>query len=162
MDAALLFIGSTDTGHPEVDVSLIQRVTQYVEAEALGSRVLFVERSDDVASYLSASDVFVLPSAREGHPKTLVEAMACGLAVVGTDAPGIRDVIVSGETGLLVENDRVAFREAIARLLADGDRRARLGRHARDYAREHFSFARVLEAEMTFLSEIAEGQSGVA
>src|SRR3546814_18364330 len=80
---------------------------------------------------INAGRIFVLPSSYEGHPKTLLEAMACGAAVIGTDVPGIREVIEDGRTGLLCAPTAAALRDAIERLLSDEPLRRRLGGHAR-------------------------------
>ena len=57
---------------------------------------------DDIRPYLAQCSVYVLPSYREGIPKTVLEAMACGRAVITTDAPGCRETVIDGETGFLV------------------------------------------------------------
>jgi glycosyltransferase involved in cell wall biosynthesis len=77
--------------------------------------------------------IYVICSKYEGNPKTLLEAMACGCAVIGTDVPGIKDVIEHRTNGLLVPEDPVALREAILRLHNDKPLRERLGRAARSY-----------------------------
>ncbi len=57
---------------------------------------------DDVRPYLEQCSVFILPSYREGTPKTNLEAMACGRAIITTDAPGCRETVVDGQNGFLI------------------------------------------------------------
>jgi len=57
---------------------------------------------EDVRPFIEQASVFVLPSYREGTPKTNLEAMACGRAVITTDAPGCRETVVDGKNGFLV------------------------------------------------------------
>ena len=73
------------------------------------------------------ADVFVLPSEREGMPLVLLEAMAMGLPIVATDIPGNRDVVVHGETGVLVSlADPSALRQALLSVTGDVDRYQRM------------------------------------
>jgi glycosyltransferase involved in cell wall biosynthesis len=105
--------------------------------------------------YLNRASLFVLPSLYEGHPKVLIEAMACGVPVLGADSPGIREIIRDQETGCLCKPDAPSIRAAIERLLARPGLREQLGRHAREYAREHYSLAKIGEMEVSLLREVA-------
>ena len=99
-------------------------------------------------------DVFCLTSLREGLPIGLIEAMAAGLPVVGTNVAGIRDVITPDEDGVLVElGDVTALKDALVRLLQDEQRRKALGRSGRRKAVEKYSLQRcVREYEQLFVS----------
>lgn len=83
-------------------------------------------RNEDLPERYSDADVFVLVSRYEGNPKALLEAMACGLCVLGSRAEGIAAVVADGATGLLVEPEPAALVAAIDRL-RDKGLRARLG-----------------------------------
>ena len=97
----------------------------------LADNVVFLGYRDDVPRILGALDVFVLPSRYEGLPYTLMEAMAAGCPVVATDVIGSRDLVQSGETGLMVPpGDPQAFAAAIITLLNDPEKRKRLGQAA--------------------------------
>ena len=98
--------------------------------------------------------VFVLPSLYEGHPKTLLEAMACGAAVVGSAVPGIQEVIDSGRTGLLCEPTAVALRSAVQRLLKDPALGRRLGAEARRYVEHNLSLDRIAELELSAYRDV--------
>ena len=100
-----------------------------------GSNVKFLGRvsNSDIPDLHRHAQVFVLASRYEGSPKALLEAMACGKAVVGADSPGIREVIEDGVNGLLVPGEAGALAEAINRLLGDKALRSRLGAAARQY-----------------------------
>lgn len=99
------------------------------------------------------SSVFCLPSHYEGHPKALLEAMACGMAVVAADAPGLREVIRHEETGLVVPGTAESLAESLDRLLRDAPLRARLGAAARAHAVEHWSLDRIVDLELGVYEE---------
>lgn len=93
-----------------------------------------------VASLLGAMDVMALPSYQEGQGRTLVEALLCGVAVVGYDVGGIGEVCIDRQTGRLVPvGDRVALVQAIASLLNDPDQRQKLADRGREHVQSHFS-----------------------
>lgn len=87
--------------------------------------------NDALPALYNSVPVFVLPSHYEGNPKALLEAMACGRAVIGTDVPGIASLIEAGRTGLLCAPGPQALQSAIKRLMDDKPLRARLGAAAR-------------------------------
>src|SRR5262249_26297323 len=94
----------------------------------------------DIATVWSRAHIAVLPSRREGLPKSLLEAAACGRPMIATDVPGCREVVISEETGILVPaDDPRALAAAIERLAASPDLRARYGAAARRLAVERFS-----------------------
>lgn len=99
-------------------------------------------------------DLFVLPSLYEGHPKALLEAMACGLPVIGSDAPGIRELIRHHHNGLLCAPTIESIRDAVETLLADADLRRRLGANARTFIVENFALDKVADMEWALLSEL--------
>jgi glycosyltransferase involved in cell wall biosynthesis len=92
---------------------------------------------------MNRARLFVNLSRWEGHPKALIEAMSCGLACVGADAPGISNLITHGRTGWLVQPETGAVRSAITTLLADDGKRAELGAAARAHAVATFSLDEV-------------------
>ena len=99
--------------------------------------VVAASSDGDAASIMAEADAFVLPSAFEGTPLTLIEAMWSGLPIVTTATAGMKDVIRHGETGLLVEvGDVGALVEAVERLLDEPPLAERLGRSAREAARQ--------------------------
>jgi glycosyltransferase involved in cell wall biosynthesis len=97
----------------------------------------------------AGAHLVVLPSYREGLPKVLVEAAACGRAVVTTDVAGCRDAIVAGETGVLVQpRDVRGLADAIARLLANPHDRQRMGQAGRRLAEREFAVERIVDEHM--------------
>ncbi|MDP3674469.1 MAG: glycosyltransferase family 4 protein [Novosphingobium sp.] len=99
---------------------------------------------DDVRPALADSSVYVLPSYREGTPRTVLEAMAMGRAVITTDAPGCRETVRDGETGLVVPVRNVsATAEAMRRLAPDGALRAAMGAAGLAYCREKYAVEKI-------------------
>ena len=93
----------------------------------------------DVRPYLGMSNVFVLPSYREGTPKTNLEAMACGRAVITTDAPGCRETVVNQENGLLVPvKDVKALIETMVYFIEHPNTVSEMGTRGRAMAEEIF------------------------
>jgi glycosyltransferase involved in cell wall biosynthesis len=104
---------------------------------------------DDMPAVLHAAHIVCLPSYREGLPKALLEAMACGRPVVTTDAPGCRDCVREGDNGLLVPvRDAARLTDAIGRLIADPLLRQRLGARGRERAVAEFSQEKAIAATL--------------
>jgi len=107
--------------------------------------VRFLGFRRDVPAVLAATDVFVLPSTREGLPRSVLEAMAAGLPVVATDVRGNRDLVEDGGNGLLVRvGDVQGLAEALLRLARDPELRRRMGAAGRDKVTD-YSLDRVLD-----------------
>ncbi len=122
------------------------------EAEGL---VELLGYRQDIAVVFSQSNLVVLPSYREGLPKVLVEAAACGRAVVTTDVPGCRDAIEPGQTGLLVPlQNAVALADAIQSLIEDPEQRRRMGTAGRALAEQEFAIEKVVEAHLGLYREL--------
>lgn len=120
-----------------------------LEIYGVGSKQAELERQAEgldahfngfVQDPLATLDVLVQPSRADNLPLAILEAMAAGLPVIGTRVGGIPELVVDGETGLLVEPERPEeLAAALDSLAADPVRRAELGRRGRERVREHFS-----------------------
>lgn len=96
---------------------------------------------DEVARVLGKAVVFVFPSLKEGLPLSVLEAMACGVPVVGSDIPGINEIISDQHNGLLIPpRNSEALATAILKLLDDEDLRRKLGQNARKSIVEKYSW----------------------
>lgn len=114
------------------------------------------ERTDIAALYAS-SHIAVLPSYREGLPKSLIEAAACGRAVVTTNVPGCRDAIEPDETGLLVpvRNAR-ALADAVLRLARNATERQAMGAAGRALAEREFDIHKVADAHLAIYDALCQ------
>lgn len=111
---------------------------------------------DELQRLYARAAVVTCPSRREGFGVACLEAMAHGRSVVATDVGGLRDLVVDGETGLVVPaRDPVALRDALETLLADRKLRHRLGAAARERARQKFSWETVTDATLAAYAEAA-------
>jgi glycosyltransferase involved in cell wall biosynthesis len=110
---------------------------------------------DDMPALLGDVDVVVLPSYREGLPKTLIEAAGCALPLVTTDVPGCREVVTHEEDGLLVTvREHAGLVEAIGRLDDDPELRRRLGLAAREKALRLFDVEIVMRRTLGVYREL--------
>ena len=147
--ARFVLVGAPDAGNP-ASVSEAQLRAWVAEGviEWWGER-------EDMPAVFNAAHLVCLPSYREGLPKSLLEAMACGRACVTTDAPGCREAVRHEDNGLLVPvKDAAALAAAIARLLADPAARQRLGARGRARAEAEFSDQRVIAATLAVYREL--------
>lgn len=130
----LLVAGTPDPANP---ASLSK-----AEAEALNREpgIQWLGHVGDIAALWGRAHIAVLPSRREGLPKSLLEAAACGRPMVAADVPGCREIVRPGETGLLAPFDNPeAHARAIEMLAASAELRTRYGAAARRLAVERFS-----------------------
>lgn len=104
----------------------------------------FLGRLPDVRPAIAATTVFVLPSYREGTPRTVLEAMAMGRPIITTDAPGCRETVMHGENGFLVPvRDVDALVEAMQRFLDDPGLATRMGQKSRQIAEDKYDVHKV-------------------
>lgn len=150
--ARFCLIGDTDPGNPS---SLTRNDLDALHAEGLVELLGFRK---DIAQLFVNSHIVVLPSYREGLPKVLVEAAACGRAVVTTDVPGCRDAIEPDITGLLVPvRDPLALADAIQRLIDDPTLRQQMGRAGRELAEREFAIEKVVRRHLDIYLELESG-----
>lgn len=138
---------------PEVDLRLLlvgtgpdsAKLQQYLQASNLRGviwRDEFVNSRQEIQRYLSAADIYTMTSRQEGFPIAPLEAMACGLPVVASDAPGVPDILEKGEEfgGIIIPRDNTqALVEALGQLLDDPAWCQVLGKRARTRIENSFS-----------------------
>ncbi len=149
VDAEFIVAGEPDEGSPgTVTPADILRWKKQEAVEFIGYR-------SDMSTLISSCSLVVLPSYYgEGLPKILIEAAACGRAVITTDHPGCRDAITPGVTGLLVPpKDSMALADAVRKLCNDKKMLVTLGRNGRKLAEEAYSIEKNVDAHMTLYEE---------
>ena len=144
--------------HPEVVCTLVGWVDtnpdailqSELDAWIADGRIEFLGRLSDVRPEIERCSVYVLPSYREGTPRTVLEAMAMGRAVITTDAPGCRETVVDGENGFLIPVKSVnALVAAMERFLSDPELAHHMGVRGRQIAEEKFDVHKVNAAMLT-------------
>jgi len=142
-DAQLLIVG---------DGKIKQDLVNLSRRLGIDKSVYFISSVADTAQVLSAMDLFVMPSLKEGLGLSLMEAMASGLSVIASDVGGIKSLVQDGHRGKLVHPaDSAAISGAILDLLADKDKARALGENARRFIRDNFSQDKmILETEKLY------------
>ena len=149
--ARFILVGEADQENP----AAISR-TELRRWHAEGPVEWWGHRSD-IAEVLAGAHVACLPSYREGLPKSLLEAAACGLPLIATDVPGCREIAVHEETALLVPPRNVpALAEAMMRLASDAELRRRLGAAGRERVCEYFSTERITGQTTSLYRELID------
>jgi glycosyltransferase involved in cell wall biosynthesis len=144
-DATFALLGATDPNPSSVQQADLARWQAEGVVEYLGT-------TDDVRPHLRAATVFVLPSYREGTPRSVLEAMATGRPIVTTDAPGCRETVIDGEGGFLVPvRSSEALAQAMIRL-ADPALAARMGAASHQRAREVFDVRQVVQTMLAAMA----------
>lgn len=115
----------------------------------------FLPWQDEMRGWYAAMDVFVLPSYREGIPRSCMEAAAMAVPVIATDIRGCREVVRDGQTGLLVPlRSPAALVQAVEQLMENETQRRRFGSAAREHIVSRFNQQQVLERLRAFYREI--------
>jgi glycosyltransferase involved in cell wall biosynthesis len=148
-DVRFLLAGPRDANPSSITSGELDAWTAEGVIEWLGA-------ASDVRPVIAASHVGVLPSYREGTPRSILEAMAMGRAVVTTEAPGCRETVIHGETGLLVPpRDASALAEAMLRFVTDPGLAVRMGAAGRRLAERRFD-VNAVNARMLSIMGLAE------
>lgn len=134
---------------------LRDKLLSFAKSRAVALDLPGIVPGNEIPRRLLEHQVFVLPSTSEGNPKALFEAMACGLAVVASDLPEIREWVKDGEEGLLIEPRPETIREALLRLWGDASLRERLGRNARRRIERDLDLDVLLEKEYGFYEHVS-------
>jgi glycosyltransferase involved in cell wall biosynthesis len=148
VDAAQLVVAS----HPDAQFLIMgrghleARLKERIAAKGLGSTVHLLGFVPDASDRMAQWDIFVLPSISDLFPRAILEAMAQGLAVISTTVDGALDMVVNGETGLLVPPaDPPALAQAIIRLLDDPALARQMGRKGRARVAQVFNVEGVVQ-----------------
>ncbi|PRB75463.1 glycosyltransferase family 1 protein [Pseudomonas sp. MYb185] len=149
VQATFRLVGDPDPGNPtSITSEEIERWRQEGLMEVLGYR-------KDIAELFADAHLVVLPSYREGLPKVLLEAAACGRAVVTTDVPGCRDAIDPGVTGLLVPvKNVIALADAMQKLIEDSALRQKMGAAGRAMAEREFAIENIVQQHLDIYAEL--------
>ena len=116
--------------------------------------------SPEPERFLAVTDIFCLPSYREGFGNVAIEAAAMGVPTVGTDIVGLRDAVVDGETGILVPpKDAVSLAKALELLLKDDGKRNNMGQNAQIRVRREFSADKVNRAVLDEYERLASKEN---
>ena len=150
VDATLWVVGERlASDHAQDIVSDIERVQGHAELE---EKVRFLGERTDVPEILRAADIFVLPSHREGMPRSIIEAMMTGLPVVATNIRGSREEVLHDHTGLLVPvRAPAALAAALDQLVSDRTLRISMGMAGRARALEVFNESGVVARQIELL-----------
>jgi glycosyltransferase involved in cell wall biosynthesis len=156
VSARFVLVGETDPGNPTAISA--EQLRAWAEEGVIEWR----GHQSDMRKVLSQSNIVCLPSLREGVPKVLIEAAACGRAIVTTDAPGCREIVREGENGLLVPvRDSKALAGALRLLIESAPLRALMAAKGREIAVAEFSVERVVNETLGVYRELlASGPRG--
>jgi glycosyltransferase involved in cell wall biosynthesis len=142
--------------HPEVEVALAGWLDQSPDAvdsadldRFAAAGLTLLGRLDDVRPAIAASGVYVLPSYREGTPRSVLEAMAMGRPIITTDAPGCRETVIEGDNGFLVPpRDSESLHRAMLRFVEKPGLAAPMGLRSRQLAQQKYDVIEVSRAVM--------------
>ena len=151
IEADFWLIGDTDSSYPSpILIEDLQEWENKGFLSVLGYR-------KDINILIGNSNIIVLPSYREGLPKVLLEAAACGRPVITTDVPGCRAAIEEGKTGLLVPpRDSSSLADKIEYLLGNKELLKKMGNAGRKLAEENFSLDKVVSAHLKIYSSLID------
>jgi len=145
LDVELHFVGEGQLRSSLMDLAKNLNVKLVLHGKMLHHRL---------PEMIRQSAIFALVSHYEGHPKTLIEAMSCGAAVLGADSPGISKQISHGETGWLVQPNAESIKKGIKHLLANPSLRKALGQRAREYIQNYCSLEKIVELEYSLIRDL--------
>lgn len=139
-DARFQLLGPLDINPAAITQEQLERWSKEGIIEYLG-------KTNDVRPYIADASVFVLPSYREGTPRSVLEAMSMGRPIITTDAPGCRETVIDGKNGFLVPvKDVDALKSAMEKFIQKPDLISQMGKQSRIIAEEKYDVRKVNRA----------------
>lgn len=147
--ARFVLVGDTDASNPaSIPVATLESWHSNNILEWWG-------RMENMPSVFAKCHIVCLPSYREGLPKVLLEAAACGRPIVTTDVPGCREIVRHRDNGLLVPvKNSLALADALQQLINDTELRKRMGKRGREIVEQEFSVERVINETLMLYNEL--------
>ena len=143
------------------DGPLKEGLEKLAENLGVGREIIFTGNRNDIPDFMAIFDVYVLTSLNEGLGRTLIEAMASGKCAVATRVGGVAEIVIDGETGILVEpKDPLGLKKAIVKLLTNKDLRDKMGNKAKERAKAFFGVDTMIEKTEKLYQELA-GLKGI-
>lgn len=151
--ARFLLAGSMDLQNPTgLNLNDLKKIKEEGAVELIGYQ-------KNIPSLYARSHIVCLPSYREGFPKSLMEAAAASRAIVTTDVPGCRDVIIPNKTGLLVPvKDSKTLAIAIEDLIKNSEKCINMGRAGREFAKKEFSIENIVKRHLEIYDFLYKSQ----
>ncbi|MBV9454621.1 MAG: glycosyltransferase [Rubrobacter sp.] len=162
LDGRLVIVGGEPGAEGSAEVARLSALSRKLKIK---KRVIFTgsRPQQDLYRYYGAADAVVTVPHYEPFGMTPLEAMACGVPVVGSRVGGIKTSVLEGETGYLVPpKDPKALADRLLRLLTDGALRDRMGLAGRRRMEEHYTWKRIATLAATTFSEVAAGVSRIS
>lgn len=129
-------------------------IETYIRKYGIKASLLGRFPNDCIPNMINRYPVYILPSYYENNPKTLLEAMACESAVIGTNVDGIKEIIKHNENGLLCDTDFDSIAREIRKLMHDEDLQRQLGKNARCFVMEKCSLELIADNEYKIYKQI--------
>jgi glycosyltransferase involved in cell wall biosynthesis len=143
-------------GNLSLDKEYAQKVIKYSKDSGVNVRFTGFVPYNDLKALYSACDIFVLPSFEEGQPIALLEAMASGKPLIGSNVGGISMMIRDGWNGFLIEpGNEKKLADKIRYLVENEDERKRMGKNSRKLAKEEFDWSKIAERYLRIYEEVA-------
>ena len=148
-DGDFILVGNIDKNNPSaISNSLVQKWTK----EKILNVINFKSK---IYKYIKNSTIIVLPSYREGFPKVVMEASACGRPVITTNVPGCRESIINNRTGLLVPvKNSIKLSDAIIKLSTDRILLKKMSKAGRIFAEKNFDINKVVSMHLKIYKDL--------
>lgn len=144
--ARFILLGSLEKLHDSMSIEDLKRYIDNGVIEYYGE-------TDDVSLYYKQASVYVLPSYREGTPRTVLEAMSMGRAIITTNAPGCRETVIDGETGFLVEvKNPLELEESMVRFIKEPGLVDSMGKASYKLCKEKFEISKVNQNMLKYMN----------
>ena len=138
----------------------MQSLDLLVKELQLESKISLLGNRRDIPELMKVFDVFCLPSLKEGLPIVLLEAMASGLAVIATGVDGNAELVLDGETGIIIPpSDESSLERALHELLTNPDKREKFSISGKQRVIADFSFEKMAAEYEALFSDVISGRS---